>query len=106
MKCLEGMTLAEQVEHLKWLVEELTTPPVEFDGLRPTERRIVAVLLRHEGKTVPMAALWAAADLDRLPDDASRENNVKVHVCRARKALAGTVEIHTTWGIGYRAVLV
>lgn len=76
------------------------------EGLSPIQARLVERLLQEPGRVVPHAALWTAADLDHLPNDFSRENNVKVHVCRARKALAGKVEIHATWGLGYRAVLV
>jgi len=76
------------------------------EGLSPIQARLVERLLQEPGRVVPHTALWTAAGLNHLPNDFSRENNVKVHVCRARKALAGNVEIHNVCGIGYRAVLV
>ena len=110
MKCLAGMTLAEQVEHLTYMVEELTTPPPEHTDdlqfLTPSQRGIVGLLLRREGRTVVHSALIAAGDIG-LDADARQTLQSQICLIRGRLRKAGVpIEIHTTWGIGYRAVRV
>lgn len=105
---LSGMTLEEQVEHLKWRIEEITEPPEEYadmlESLTSNQRAMVGLMLKREGRTVSRAALYAAADT-RLT--AEPENSLKAQICYIRKRLreAGVpIEIQTSWGIGYRAV--
>jgi two-component system, OmpR family, response regulator len=72
--------------------------PVE---LRPRERRLLGVLLRRAGRTVPKSAIEAA--LSEFDREASA-GAIEVLVCRLRKALsekqAGIV-IETVRGVGY-----
>ena len=110
MKCLDGMTLAEQVEHLTYMVEELTTPPPEFADcltmLSFSQRRMVGLMMKRRGEVVPFAALWAAGEIS---EDCNSDNILRSHISQARRKLrdAGVpLEIHNEWGIGYRAVLV
>jgi DNA-binding response OmpR family regulator len=69
--------------------------------LRPRERRLLAVLLRRAGTTVPKSAIEAAlSEFDRELS----ANAIEVLVCRLRKALRDRqtgVVIETVRGIGY-----
>jgi DNA-binding response OmpR family regulator len=73
----------------------------EIMELRPRERRLLAILLRRTGKTVPKSAIEAAlSEFDRELS----ANAIEVLVCRLRKALGEkqtNVVIETVRGIGY-----
>ena len=82
-----------------------TTGDVRANGeileLRPRERRLLAVLLRRTGTTVPKSVIEAA--LSAFDRDLS-VNAIEVLVCRLRKALSEkhtSIIIETVRGIGY-----
>jgi len=106
------MTLQERVEHLQYLLDEMTTiPPEHTDKLRclsKAQRRIVAMLLRADGVTVAREALFAAMEPRSHVHDTDCDNTLKAQICYMRRRLreAGVpIEIQTSWGMGYRAVL-
>jgi DNA-binding response OmpR family regulator len=87
------------------LVVDETTGEVHVDGeaveLRPRERRLLGVLLRRVGRTVPKSAIEVA--LSEFDRDVSA-TAIEVLVCRLRKALSQMptgVAIETVRGIGY-----
>lgn len=73
----------------------------EILELRPRERRLLAVLLRRAGTTVPKSVIEAAlSEFDRELS----VNAIEVLVCRLRKALGEkqtSIVIETVRGIGY-----
>jgi DNA-binding response OmpR family regulator len=87
------------------LVLNEATGQVQANGeameLRPQEWRLLAVLLRRAGTTVPKSAIEAAcSEFDRELS----ANAIEVLVCRLRKALGERstgVVIETVRGIGY-----
>ena len=104
--CLEGMTLEEQVEHLKGLIYALEDP--RLDCLTPQQRRLVAKLIRANGRCVGHAALQDIACMNQRSDasalNADTVVKVQIHHARNRLAAAGTpMTIKTVWGVGYRA---
>lgn len=107
MKCLDGTTLAEQVEHLTYMVEELTTPPPEYADdlqcLTVGQRRMVGLLLKRSG-VVPHESLIAALGIG---EESNADNCLKVQISLARgrlRAAGSRIEIHSEYGIGYQAV--
>jgi DNA-binding response OmpR family regulator len=82
-----------------------TTGDVRVNGeileLRPRERRLLALLLRRAGTTVPKSAIEATlSEFDRELS----ANAIEVLVCRLRKALSEkptSITIETVRGIGY-----
>jgi DNA-binding response OmpR family regulator len=73
----------------------------EVVDLRPRERRLLSVLLRRAGRTIPKSAIEAAlSEFDRDVSAAA----IEVLVCRLRKALSQKqtgIVIETVRGIGY-----
>jgi len=73
----------------------------EVVDLRPRERRLLSVLLRRVGRTIPKSAIEAAlSEFDRDVSAAA----IEVLVCRLRKALSQKqtgIVIETVRGIGY-----
>jgi two-component system response regulator TctD len=69
--------------------------------LRPRERRLLSILLRRAGKTVPKSAIEAAlSEFDRQVSSTA----IEILVCRLRKALSERptgIVIETVRGIGY-----
>lgn len=89
-------------ERNAWLENELYgrdwACPREF-RLTPTERRILAALVRHSVCSKPML-LNAAAKPGREPE--ADVKIVEVHVCRMRPKLAAfDIEIETLLEVGY-----
>lgn len=78
---------------------------IDLSDLSPIEARLIARLLRDEGKTVKYKELWRAAGLMRL-EESARVKNARIYMLRARRKLAGKLEIHNEYGVGYRAELV
>jgi DNA-binding response OmpR family regulator len=87
------------------LVLDENTGDVRANGevvdLRPRERRLLSVLLRRAGRTIPKSAIEAAlSEFDRDVSAAA----IEVLVCRLRKALSQKqtgIVIETVRGIGY-----
>jgi DNA-binding response OmpR family regulator len=107
---LADMTEPDQIEHLKWLVDELTTGEpkheVALRCLTRQQRRIVAMLLKADGETVTKEQLAAAANINRHVDDWHDDNLVAAQISIARKRLkdAGVpLTITATWGVGWWA---
>ena len=106
----------EQIEHLEYLVRELTTypegwmrnPEVRSMNLRGQQGRIMGRLLRSEGefvhKTMLFSAMYDVAyDPDRWADD--MDNVLSVQISNIRRKLQGTdLSIENSYGFGYRVV--
>ena len=109
-KLREEMPLDAYADHLEWLVEEMTTPPPEYDErlqcLSPAQRRMVALMLRASGEAVPHSALMAAGEIEHSPDSAT-DGSLKAQICYARRRLAEagvTLKIYNEHSYGYRVV--
>lgn len=106
---IDDLPLPEQVEHLKYLVEELVTPPEDgpdLSVLTVTQRRIVSRLLRANGRIVPLDALITALSMGSSFQQDKRTVQVHISHIRARLRAAGSpIVINTIWGVGYSAVI-
>lgn len=105
---LDAMTLPEQVDHLKWMVEEMTEGRGDDDltFLPPIPRRIVRALLAAEGRTVSSWACCVAVYGGERGDDFPDNSTLRVHVYNARRRLRAAgypLEIEAVTGAGYRA---
>lgn len=109
---LDGMSPEDQIDHLKFMVEELVGDhlpgPSQLDCLTLQQRRIVGRLVKSEGRTVPHssihAACWADRSTDEWPVDAGCHVSVQLRGARRRLARAGVpLRIEAIFGIGYRA---
>lgn len=107
---IASQPLQDQVEHLRWAIEEITTPPPEFMAsvaelgvhLTQGEGRMVGALMKHAGKPMTKEALLIAMAFDRHIDHLPDEKMVDVVVCKVRKKLQGSgFQIDTLWGQGY-----
>jgi hypothetical protein len=102
---LAGMTVREQAEHLKWCIEEITTPSPELMAAHPnltrTEARIVGALQKAGDRGMTLSQIVAAIYWDRHIDDwpSGPENTVGVLVHRCRQK---GVHIETVRGRCYR----
>lgn len=101
--------LTDEVEHLRFLLEEMTALPPEWAGreeeyLSPSERAVLARIVKSGGETVPFGALGAAATFVTRGMDTADITTVRVLICKARKKLSehgSPIRIRTVWGVGY-----
>lgn len=98
----------EAVDHLAWLLDEITwrpelgREPLPGLVLRPMECKLLAVLHAAGGRVVPKRAALAALYDDRPGGETPDAKLLDVFVCHLRRRLAGTgVEIVTHWGEGW-----
>jgi DNA-binding response OmpR family regulator len=111
MTALDTLPLRDQVEHLKFMIAEMTGSAEEcvpFPGVHTTTQRVrlLNLLYRRKGHTVPHLALYAALTWDRL-DAEPRHDIVRVQLCLAKRDLAAAGipwPIECVWGVGYRWV--
>jgi DNA-binding response OmpR family regulator len=100
---IDALSLPDQVEHLKFMLSEMTTPAPDVVAgvhLTPSEKRILGLLMARRGTIVTTASLLAALAWDN-PASEPHINIVKVYVCRLRqKGVPGRIE--TAHRIGYR----
>lgn len=103
-----SMPIEEEVEHLRYLVTEMTGTDRDVDALRTefsltvTEGRILAFLLARPGVVHSDNSLLAAAYYDRV-DTWPEPRIAKVFVCKIRQKIDHTIHIQTVWGRGYWA---
>lgn len=100
--------LTDEVEHLRFLLEEMTALPPEWaereHGLTPSEHALLARVVRSGGEPVPFGALAAAISFAARTMDPPCSRTVSVVACRVRKKLAASnspIRIRTVWGVGY-----
>jgi DNA-binding winged helix-turn-helix (wHTH) protein len=111
---LDALPLSDQVEHLKFVIDELTSPPPEwFDRtealdvrFQPAERRILGLLMRRAPMVVSKEALFEAIAWDRLDrpsvDGGGNTVRVQVHNIRAKLRALECDHVETVHKIGYR----
>jgi hypothetical protein len=99
------MKVADAVEFLTCLVEELVGNPEDEWGifpdisLTPAERRLFSALHAREGTLLTHDQALTAVLIDAAnPPDAGI---VKVYISRMRIKLCGKVKIRVLWGEGY-----
>jgi DNA-binding response OmpR family regulator len=103
------VTLAEledEVENLRYLIEQLAPLADADDGLTKTERRLTKTERRligflTPGVTRPHEAIYAALYRHRMIDDwpDNPKNNVRVYITRLRRRGYKIMSVH---GTGYR----
>lgn len=100
--------LTDEVEHLTFLLAEMTTLPPEWaerqHALTPSEHAVLARILKAGGEPVPFPALTAAIAFAARKMDAPGDRTAAVIVCRVRKKLAAhnsPIRIRSVWGVGY-----
>ncbi len=108
---MTGSDLEAEVEHLRYLLTELTSPPPEWAGaivkwgLSPTQAAFLSVLLRSKGQVVTREKLLSASIwVTKRQDDGPEIKIVDVTICKLRQALrrhGDPFEIRTVFGTGY-----
>ena len=105
-------SLRDQVEHLRFMLDEITSPPPEWTqtmarvgvSLSPCQSRVLGALVHAKGAIVTRESLLAATIWDRQ----AAEPEIKVvdvyisHVRRKLREAGVPGEIMTVWGVGYR----
>lgn len=114
MTSLDSLPLRDQVEHLKFMLAEITTPAPEWlalayrlgVALTQQEARVLGALMRHTRQPVTREALLGAIVWDRGDADEPDIKIVDVYICKVRAKLRGkgVGAIETVWGVGYRWV--
>lgn len=105
--------LEEHVEHLTYMLREMTALPepvlpdaqkLWHAGLDRSEERILAMLVKNEGRVVTRDALLSALTWDRYGKDEPDIKIIHVHVYNIRKKLratGSTGRIDNVHGVGY-----
>lgn len=109
---IDELPLPEQVEHLRHMIEELTSPGedavlAELSGLRLTRmlRRLFAMMLKHSPEWVNRERLMNAMFFDRVIDDWPSDKVLDVQICHLRGGLRKTGwRIENSHGVGYRLI--
>lgn len=103
-------SIVAERDHLRWLVEQMTTLPDPlangFPFLTTSQRRLLARLLQKEGQTVTYISLEAALHGTKPADNWPYPDVVKVQICKIRKALRERgipLVITNHYAVGYRA---
>jgi len=103
-----GMTLQEEVEHLRFCLEEMKGQEATVEGLQDEfgmtkhEARLLAFLLEHPGRPKSYEAITAAMYFDQAGDWPD-EKIIKVWACKVRKKVGRKIYLETIWGRGYLA---
>lgn len=96
--------LEEQVEHLQFRLDQLLGVYVNRPriGITPCSFRVTHMIAERSPNTVRNEALFYAIT-DRPEQKLNPNNDLKVHITRARQVLRPYgIEIETDWGFGYR----
>lgn len=104
--CTRCAVLEAEVESLKYVIDEMTSPadPVPKDiPLTRALRRILGALLRYPGRILTHDQIIAASKADTPSADWPDPHCVSVQIYHLRKRVAGRVEITTHHRIGYSA---
>ena len=104
--------LRARVEHLEYLLAEMTSPPPDWAEpmaryrLSPQQAAMLAMLLRANGKPVLRQSLRAGMEFAESRSlDGPEERTVDVQACRLRQRLreAGSpLRVLSVRGIGFR----
>lgn len=108
---MTGSDLEAEVEHLRYLLTELTSPPPEWCeqitawGLTRCQGAILSVLMKSKGQVVGREKLLAAVIwAQRRQDDGPEIKVVDVQVCKIRQMLrkmGAPFSIRTVHRVGY-----
>jgi DNA-binding response OmpR family regulator len=97
----------DRIAYLEECLRQVTStkdaPPVKLER---QQERILCALLNAKGLTLPRDAILAAMYWDRMEADWPSTRGLDVQIGRIRgtlKAAKVPIEIHTVWGVGYRA---
>lgn len=107
---IDELPLPEQVEHLRHMIEELTSPGEDavlagLSGLRLSRmpRRLFAMMLKHSPEWVSQERLMNAMYFDRVVDDWPDHKALAVQICHLRRGLRETGwRIENSYDVGYR----
>lgn len=100
---------AAEIEHLKWAIHEMTTPPEHVASGLPRlsvhRSRVLGRLLKSPGAVVTRSNLLAAMYWDRQPEDWPEDQKIlDIQIFHVRKALRETgIEIENVFGVGFVA---
>lgn len=114
MTSLGSLPLRDQVEHLKFMLAEVTAPQPEWlalasrfgVSLTQQESRVLGAMMRHAPQTMTRNALLSAIVWDRGDAEEPDCKIVDVYICKLRAKIAGhgIGRVETVWGVGYRWV--